>query len=260
MKKSNSKSKTKKGDFLVFSFLFLILEFIMIPAAMSFNIPERLQYDLTWTGIKAGESVMEVKDDGQNIQIVSKATSAKWVSVFYHVEDLVVTTLKKGRSKDFGENFIGTPYSYRLKIKEGKHRRDKEMTFDYEAKKVKYVNHLDKETVESEIGPSTMDALSSLYFVRGIPLEVGKPLYVEVYDSKKLYKIEVQVLKKETIETSLGEFKTILVKPIMKSEGIFNKKGDILIWLTDDEKRVPVLIKTKVAVGSIKATLVGGQY
>jgi hypothetical protein len=46
----------------------------------------------------------------------------------------------------------------------------------------------------------------------------------------------------------------------MKSEGIFYKKGDILIWLTDDEKRIPVLLKTKVVVGSITATLIGGQY
>jgi hypothetical protein len=46
----------------------------------------------------------------------------------------------------------------------------------------------------------------------------------------------------------------------MKSEGIFYRKGDIFIWLTDDEKRIPVMLKTKVKVGSITAGLVGGRY
>ena len=37
-------------------------------------------------------------------------------------------------------------------------------------------------------------------------------------------------------------------------------KGDIFIWLTDDERRVPVMLKTKVKVGSITARLSGGRY
>jgi hypothetical protein len=81
-----------------------------------------------------------------------------------------------------------------------------------------------------------------------------------VFDNKKLYKVEIQVLNKETVETPLGTFKTILIKPIMKSEGIFYRKGDILIWLTDDEKKIPVMLKTKVPVGSVKAVLVNGKY
>jgi hypothetical protein len=46
----------------------------------------------------------------------------------------------------------------------------------------------------------------------------------------------------------------------MKSEGIFYRKGEIYIWLTDDEKRVPVMLKTKVKIGSVNASLVGGSY
>jgi len=50
----------------------------------------------------------------------------------------------------------------------------------------------------------------------------------------------VQVVKKEEIETGFGTFKTILIRPVLQSEGIFSRKGDILIWLTDDAKRLPV--------------------
>ena len=58
----------------------------------------------------------------------------------------------------------------------------------------------------------------------------------------------------------MGDVNTIVIKPLMKSEGIFNRKGDLHIWLTDDEKRIPVRMQTKVAVGSITATLVSGAY
>jgi len=229
--------------------------------AFAFDIPERLQYDLTWAGIKTGESVLEAKDNGSHIQFISKANSAKWVSIFYTVEDMVVSTLKKQTAEDRAQktdkNFMWTPQNYRIKLREGKYRRDKEIVFDHAAKRAKYINHLNNETTSYDITDSTLDPLSCLYYVRQLPLEVGKSLFIEVLDSKKLYKVEVQVLNKETVETPLGTFKTILIKPLIKSEGIFYRKGDILIWLTDDEKRTPVLLKTKVQLGSVKAVLVG---
>ena len=147
-----------------------------------------------------------------------------------------------------------------MKTSEGRHIKDKEVYFDFKAKKATFFNYLDKERQVFDINESTMDALSCFYYVRYLPLQVGKSVYVEIFDNKKLYKAEVQVVKKEEIETDFGTFKTILIRPVLQSEGIFNRKGDILIWLTDDAKRLPVLLKTKVKVGSIKATLTGGKY
>ncbi len=239
-----------------FKFLLFVFVIHFSANAFAFDIPERLQYDLTWAGIKTGESVLEAKDNGSHIQFISKAKSAKWVSIFYTVEDTVVSTLKKERI----QNFVGIPQNYRIKLREGKYRRDKEIIFDHAAKTAKYINHLNNETTSHAINDSALDPLSCLYYVRQLPLKVGKSVFIEVFDSKKLYKAEVQVLNKETVETPLGTFKTILIKPIMKSEGIFYRKGDILIWLTDDEKRTPVLLKTKVQLGSVKAVLVGGKY
>ncbi len=228
--------------------------------ALAFSIPEKLEYDLTWTGIKAGNAVLEVKDNGAHIEIISRANSAKWVSVFYHVEDVVTSTLKKEQDNGIFKGFAGIPYNYRLKLKEGKHVRDKEVMFDQKTKKIIYTNHIDKKSSEFNINEEVFDPLSSFYYVRGIPLSVGQSVFVNVFDSKKMYNLEVQVLKKESVETPLGTFKTILIKPVMKSEGIFKKKGDIFIWLSDDEKKIPVLLKTTAPVGSIKATLVGGQF
>ncbi len=240
--------------------LFFPVFFMDIPPAFPFSIPERLQYDLTWTGIKTGEAILEARDHGQYIQLISTAESAKWVSLFYAVEDTVTSTLKReGEKESFGA-FIGVPYRYRITLQEGKHRRDKEILFDYPAGKITHINHLRREVREFPLKGMVFDPLSSFYYLRSLPLAVGKSVSIDLFDNKKTYALEVRVLRKETVKTPAGTFPTLVVKPLMQSEGIFHRKGDILIWLTDDERRLPVQLKTRVVLGSVKAVLVGGKY
>ncbi len=224
--------------------------------ATALTIPERLEYDLTWAGILAGTAVLEVKDTGSDIQFISRAISSPVVTVFYKVEDTAVSSLRKVPHK----TLPGIPYNYRVKMAEGSSRKDREVIFDLKAGKATFINHLENETLSYDVGESTMDALTCFFHVRYLPLKVGTSVYAQIFDNKKYYRVEVQVLKKEEIETPLGKFNTILIKPILLTEGIFQRKGDVLIWLTDDGKRLPVLLKTKVKIGAIMATLTGGIY
>ncbi len=223
--------------------------------ARALTIPEKLVFDLTWTGIKAGTATQEIVNDNGVIKIVSTARSADWISVFYPVDDRIESVLD-------GMNATGPgfPKLYRMKIKEGKHRRDKEVIFDRGRRIAQYIDHISGERKDFEINDNTLDTLSCFYFVRAMPLVVGKSVFINIFDSKKLWTTEVQVLRREKITTVLGTFDTIVVKPLLKSEGIFEKKGDMYIWLTDDKRRVPVKMKTKVRVGNITATLVGGTF
>ncbi|KAF0218986.1 MAG: hypothetical protein FD174_2375 [Geobacteraceae bacterium] len=221
------------------------------PAAFALNIPEKLVYDMTWTGIKAGTAIQEIIDDGDSIRVVSTARSADWISVFFPVEDRIESILTKVQAP-----LLGLPRHFRMKIREGNHRRDKEIIFDHEKGKARYIDHLNGEKVVIDIMQNTYDTYSSFYYLRTLKLEVGKSVFVNILDNKKLWNVEVQVLKKEKVDTILGEVDTILIKPLIKSDGIFQKKGAIYIWLTDDARRIPVKMKTKVAIGSITATLV----
>src|SRR5208337_630757 len=251
----------ERGLSIVLNTVFFVLLFFELSAlfspANSFSIPEKLHYDLTWGVIKTGEAELEVRQTGDEIQLISKANSSALASLFYRVEDLVISTVKKGENKGYYEGFIGVPHNYRIIIREGRQQRDKEFIMDHTSKKVTYINYLAKEKKEFGINESTLDPLSSFYYARTLPLEVGKSVFIDVFDSKKLYKAEIQVLKREVIETSAGTFKTLLIKPIVRSEGIFFRKGDILIWLTDDSRKIPVMLKTNVGIGTVKAILVG---
>ena len=235
--------------------LVLLVLIAMATSAAALTVPEKLVYDLTWTGIKAGTATQEIIDEGDSIRIVSIARSADWISVFFPVEDRVESLLAKVPPPQ-----LGLPRDFRMKVREGKHRRDKEIIFDHDKGKARYIDHLNGEKVELEIGKNTYDPYSSFYYVRTLPLEVGKSVFVSLLDNKQLWNVEIQVLKKEKLDTILGKINTILIKPLMKSEGIFQKKGEIYIWLTDDARRIPVKMKTKVTIGSVTATLVGGKF
>lgn len=251
----SSLANTIRGCCLLF---FIACLFCLHAADSSaFSLSEKFSFSLTWMGIKAGDAVLETKEKGDTVQFLSHAVSTEWVSSFYRVEDTIVSTLLKSADR---EDFPGLPSTYRVKISEGKNKKDREIVFNQASKKVTHIDHRAKEKEDFDITRLTFDPLSAFFFVRTLPLEVGKPVHVDIFDNKKLYTAEVQVLRKETLETPLGSFKTIVIKPVLKSDGIFYRKGDIYIWLTDDEKRIPVQLKTKVMLGSINAVLTGGRY
>ena len=232
----------------------LLLILALTTDAVSLTIPEKLVYDLTWTGIKAGTATQEISDENDVIRVLSTARSADWISVFFPVEDRVESILSRTPPP------LGLPLNFRMKVSEGHHRRDREIIFDHARGKARYIDHMGSDKAEVDIGKDTYDPYSCFYYVRTLPLEVGKSVYVSILDNKELWKVEVQVLKKERLKTILGEVDTIQIKPLMKSEGIFQRKGEIYIWLTDDERRIPVKMKTKVTIGSVTATLVGGKF
>ena len=231
------------------------VSFSLSAYAASLGVPEKFIYDLRWAGIKAGRASLEVRNDADHVKIRSTAQSASWVSVFYTVDDRVESTLLR-KSPD--NTLLAS--QYRLKIREGRHRRDKEIIFDHDKRTAIYIDHLKNERKSFDVAPPVFDPLSGFFYLRSLPLSVGEPVFLTIFDSKKVWNVKVQVLKKERITLPSGKVNTIVVKPFMQSEGIFSRKGEILIWLTDDEKRIPVQLQTKVAIGSITATLVQGFY
>lgn len=227
--------------------------FLSLPsAAAAFEVPERLEYSIRWEFVHAGNSVLEIlPEDEQTLKIISTAWSSKFLSVFYKVEDRIEVVVDTSSL---------LPSTYRLKLREGRHRKEREVFFVREAGKI-VQNDIHKEEIkEYEAEGAVYDPISAFYLLRNMEAEVGKPLFVKVFDNGKLYDVEVQVLKKEKISVPAGTFDTILVKPLLKSEGIFMRKGDVYIWLTDDEKKIPVKMKSKVKVGAVNAVLTGGVF
>ncbi len=247
--------KLQISKFKIFLFLILCC-FIAFPSYLQAEpkVPEKFVYYIYWSGIRAGMATLDFENTPKGIIIQSRATSATFISIFYRVDDVAGSMLYSD----------GYPRNYTLKIREGRHRRHKVTDFAMKPEdgpqKVIYNNKLDNETVEFYLEKQAFDPLSGLYEIRKRQLEVGRSEYLDIFDSKKLWKVEIEVLRKERVKVLGKEFDAIVIKPNLKSEGIFMKKGEIYIWLTDDEKKIPVMIKSKVKIGSIVIKLTEGDY
>lgn len=222
----------------------------------AFPIPERLEFEIAYTGITAGRAVQEIMMEGDEVRIISTARSADWLKLFFPVDDRIESVLIKGAPP----LFIGVPRLYRENIREGWTRFHKDALFDREKLEVTTRDHLKNSETTQNITRRTYDSLSSFFYFRTVALQVGTSSFIDIFDCKRLWNTEVQVLRREQIVTPLGRFNTIVIKPLLKSEGIFARTGDMHIWLTDDDRRIPLLMKSKVRIGSITATLVGGSY
>jgi hypothetical protein len=105
------------------------------------------------------------------------------------------------------------------------------------------------------IPPRVQDALSSFYYTRTQALPLGGSVVFHYHSSRKSQPLQVKVLGRERIQTPAGTFNCVAVEPVLKAGGIFKSSGRLVIWLTDDRRRIPVLMKSKVIIGSISVVL-----
>lgn len=211
---------------------------------------EKLYFELYWLGMYVGNATFEAVHNNGEVKITSQAHSAPFISAFYKVEDYAESRI-----------FDGAPVHFKIKQHEGKYRSNKETLFDQNRKKVTFFNHL-KETKEEHTmeGHALWDVISAFYYLRTQAMETGKTIFLKVFDSNKFLTAEVTVIGRERIEdTSQKVIDTVIVKPVLNSDGLFKNKGTILVWFTDDEHRIPVKMETEVPVGKVIAKLMSRE-
>ncbi|MCX5800438.1 MAG: DUF3108 domain-containing protein [Candidatus Eisenbacteria bacterium] len=218
------------------------------PARTPFDAGEWFQFSIQYGVIKAGDALMQVESveeiEGRRCyHLVSKAESSGLFSMFYRVRDRIDSYLDK-------ESFVTRRFS--KNISEGNYRTAFTVNFDHARRIATY-----SDGTEMEFLACAQDILSAFFYVRTLNLGVGDSVQVPCHSDKKNYPLEVMVYRKETVDTPIGKFDCVVVEPILKSSGLFRQKGRLTIWLTDDEYKIPVLMKSKVAVGSISAILTG---
>lgn len=207
---------------------------------------EKLNYRIYWSGIYVGKAELAAVKATDKITINLKVDSAPVISFFYTVDDHAQSTL-----------INNLPAHFRLKQREGRHRGDKETFFDYAAGKIEHFNYLKKTKNNYDVaGIVYWDLISGFYTVRHQQLAVGKPHMIKLFDNNKMFEAEVTILRKETIEMRDGrEVKTIVIRPKLDAEALFKRKGDMVIWLSDDSQRLPVKVETTAPIGSVTAEL-----
>jgi hypothetical protein len=218
-----------------------------------FQVGEQLTYEISWLKITAGTAVMAVSGAGTDggrplAKLITTAQSRPAISKFFPVDNRVESIVDPATL--FPEHLL-------FKRREGKKKEDVEYTFHQKEGKVTVVKGGKTETLEMPSG--TQDVISCLYYARSeLSLQPGSVLTMNVYHDKKNRKLDVRVEEIETVSGPWGEVETARVLVVMPFQGLFLNQGNIRVWLTKDDRRIPVRMKAKVIIGSIVADLVSG--
>jgi len=103
--------------------------------------------------------------------------------------------------------------------------------------------------------PNPLDEGSFLYFVRTLPLEVGKTYEFQRYFKAQGNPVRIRVLRRETVTVPAGTFKAVVLQPTFQTKGIFSQNGRAEVWISDDERRLMVQMKSKLSFGSLNLYL-----
>ena len=207
---------------------------------------ESLRFSVQYGVIHAGSAFLEVPEirewNGRMVYcLVARAESNSFFSRIYKV---------RNRIESYWDHDGLFSWRYAENRHEGKYRAKSEILFDYTLHEAKYDNGQ-----TFPIPPQVQDALSSFYYTRCQPLPIGGSIVFDYHASRKSQPLEVKVLGRERIRVPAGTFDCIVIEPMLKAGGIFKNKGRLVIWITDDDRRIPVLMRSKLLIGSISVVL-----
>ncbi len=210
---------------------------------------EVLHFSAEWRFIHAGD--VELSSSGLR-QSRMKLTSAGLVSRLFAVQDdYAVTRDEQGCNQTLD-----------FQVREGRRSRDIHSTFDPQKRKATY---LEKDVVrgaivtqkESDIPGCVVDLTGGLNLLRARRPAPGASWEVPISDGRKTANIHVEAQEKETVRTPLGEFPSTRYEAFVFSGAFYGRKGRLFIWITDDERRLPIQLKIQLPfyVGTITLQL-----
>lgn len=214
-----------------------------------FPVGERLEYSVTWGGARIGRSVLTVEgiDTLSSEPVYRASLQTEAGPPFYRLEDKLTSWIRP-------EPFATRRFDQ--KLRQGGYHRDRrhEMDLDastytrYDLKEDGYVVHPEEADVAMPVG--AMDDVAYFYFARLVDLEVGKRYEFERYFKDSGNPVVLEVLRREEIRVPAGTYETIVVRPIIQTDGLFSEGGEAELYLTDDERRIPVRVKTRLSIGT----------
>ena len=208
-----------------------------------FEVGERLVYDVRFGPIKVGSGSMEVQGitDVRGREAWHTVFRVKGGTFFYKVNDLL-------------ESWIDTRTFSSLRFRQDLDQggKDRERQFEIFPDKQTFIE-TGKDEQPSVANP--LDDASFLYFIRTVPLVVGQTYEFTRYFRPDRNPVKIQVLRRERISVPAGSFDAIVIQPTIKTKGIFSEGGKAEIWLSDDDERIMLQMKSQLPFGSLNLYL-----
>lgn len=215
----------------------------------AFSYGERLEYSVLYSFVKAGTGYFQIlprpvyHNNRECYDIRFQVNSLKSLEWIYKVRDAYQTAL------DVQGLF---PWEFQQRIREGGYKRDYKASFD------QVNNFAIAGEKKIKIPEYVHDIVSAFYYVRTLDIasmKRGEVLQLKNFFKDSTWNLGVKYLGKQTIEAKAGKFRCLVIEPLVSEGGLFKSEGKILIWLSDDENKIPIKVSTKILIGNVYAEL-----
>jgi hypothetical protein len=202
---------------------------------------ERLSYDVYFGAIKVGTGSMEVRgiDTVRGRPAYHTAFRLNGGIPFYKVDDTF-------------ESWFATDDLASLRFNQDQNEGTKERQHRYEIypDRRTYDDLSDQEPEQPSVA-DPLDDGSFVYFVRTVPLEVGRTYEFQRYFKPDRNPVTIRVDRRERVKVPAGTFDAIVIQPVIKTKGVFSESGHAELWISDDDRRVILQMKSQLSFGSL---------
>jgi hypothetical protein len=209
----------------------------------------KLTYDIEWRLIHAGDAVLELHESEGRM----KLDSAGLVSALFKVDDTYTVR--------YEQSFCAS--ESQMDSKEGKRHRQTTVTYDRNQNRAAWVERdvLDNNKIlrkaQVDIPHCVHDVLGGILALRNSTLEPGQSTLAPMSDGRRAAQVKVDAQEREEITTPAGTFKTIRYEANLMNGVIYQRKGRVFVWVSDDTRRIPVQIRLRLAfpIGTVTLQL-----
>jgi hypothetical protein len=205
------------------------------PTRLPFQVGERLTYDAKVNAISAGKAHLSVEG----------LETVRGVGTFHTIFDLRGRVLFK-KFENHYESWFDTTSLVTMRLLQDADV-DKHYEF-YPAKKI-YIKNNDG--IENPSVSMPVDEASFLYFLRTVPLEVGTTMTIDRYYHAEKNPIQISVVRRERVKVPAGEYDAFVLKPVIKSNGLFSVKSDAEVWIANDRAHTLLKLRSKLPLGTL---------
>lgn len=212
-------------------------------APLPFGVGENAAYEVRFSALRVGQGNMQVVgiETLRGRPVFHTVFRVKGGTFFYKVNDVF-------------ESWFDTKTLASLRFRQDQQEgsRDKERTFEIYPERSTFSE--DGKPEEKSV-PLPLDDGSFIYFIRTVPLEVGRTYEFNRYFRPDRNPVKLRVLRREKVTVPAGTFNAIVVQPSIKTKGIFSEGGRAEIWFSDDPTRVMLQMKSQLSFGSLNLYL-----
>jgi Protein of unknown function (DUF3108) len=218
------------------------------PSTFKAALSDKLTFDVEWRLIHAGTVVI----DAQKARADLHLDSAGMVTSLFKIHDVYST--------DYDDGFCAADWV--MDSEEGKRHHETKVTYDRAALRATYLERdvLKNTTLRSDsvaIPNCTHEVVGALVVLREMNVAPGQSAVVPMSDGRHSANVKIEAQEREEVKTPTGNYNTVRYEANMLNGIIYNRKGRAFIWLTDDDKKLPVQIRVKMQfpVGTVTLTL-----